>query len=532
MNIFDRIIGVFAPEKEERNLASRMRVRLLRQISNKGYDQHGASVSKKLLRGWRTQSGDADEDIVKNIPKLRERSRDLWMGVPLATGALGTIQTNVVGSGLTPNAMIAADIIGMSEDQKLEWEHRAEILWAYWAGSPKCDIRRMHNFGILQGLAILSVLMNGDAFVLLPMVERQESLFDLRVRLIEADRVENPSQKQQGKDILGGVEVDDDGCPVAYWMANRHPGGSGMGKIEHKRVEAFGKESGRRNVLHLLYPERIEQRRGVPILAPVIEALKQLGRYTEAELVAAVVSGFFTVFVKTPSPSIESLGEAVPISEQVDSADTTTLELGNGSVIGLAPGDEIQTANPSRPNSNFEGFVTAISRQVGAALGLPYEVLIKHFTASYSASRGALLEAWKYFKVRRSWLAGSMCQPVYEEFLAEAIARGHLEAPGFFDDPLVRWAYSRTEWHGPSQGQLNPLDEAKAAKVRVEEGFSTRSRETAELTGGDFEAYNAQRAKEERMRREAGLSVDSKPNSDDGGDQQDRDNDSDDGTGN
>ncbi|MBN2123621.1 MAG: phage portal protein, partial [Deltaproteobacteria bacterium] len=124
MSIFDRFIGVFAPEREEKNLASRMRVRLLRQISNKGYDQHGASVSKKLLRGWRTQSGDADEDIVKNIPKLRERSRDLWMGVPLATGALGTIQTNVVGSGLTPNAMIAADIIGMSEEQKLEWERR------------------------------------------------------------------------------------------------------------------------------------------------------------------------------------------------------------------------------------------------------------------------------------------------------------------------------------------------------------------------------------------------------------------------
>jgi capsid protein len=111
-----------------------------------------------------------------------------------------------------------------------------------------------------------------------------------------------------------------------------------------------------------------------------------------------------------------------------------------------------------------------------------------------------------------------MCQPVYEEFLAEAIARSYLEAPGFFDDPLVRWAYSRAEWHGPSQGQLNPLDEAKAAKVRVEEGFSTRARETAELTGGDFEAYNSQRAKEERMRREAGLSAEGASDPDEGGD--------------
>jgi len=504
MSIIDRVIGLVSPEREERNLAARVRVGYMRRVTAKGYDMHGASVVKKMLRGWRTQAGDPDDDIVKNLPKLRERSRDLFMGVPLATGALGTIRTNVVGPGLLPNAMIRADILGMSDDAKREWERRVEALWTYWAEGTECDARRMHGFGMLQGLVMLSVLMNGDAFVLLPLIPRGDSLFDLRVRLLESDRVENPSSKPRGKDILGGVEVDRDGCPAAFWVANRHPGGSGAGRIEHKRIPAFGDKSCRRNILQLIHPERIEQRRGVPVLAPVIETLKQLGRYAEAELAAAVVSGLFTVFVKTPAPT-EALGEAVSAAEQVDADDPMSLELGNGSLIGLAPGDEIQTANPGRPNSNFDGFVTALCRQVGAALELPYEVLIKHFTASYSASRGALLEAWKCFKIRRAWLAGSLCQPIYEEFLTEAVARGYVEAPGFFDDPLARWAYSRAEWHGPSQGQLDPLKEAKAAKVRVDEGFSTRARETAELTGGDFEAYNAQRAKEERLREEAGL---------------------------
>ena len=69
------------------------------------------------------------------------------------------------------------------------------------------------------------------------------------------------------------------------------------------RVEAWGAKTGRRNVLHIMNRERIGQRRGVPFLAPVIEALKQLGRYTDAELVAAVVSGMFTVFIEKESAS-------------------------------------------------------------------------------------------------------------------------------------------------------------------------------------------------------------------------------------
>ena len=41
--------------------------------------------------------------------------------------------------------------------------------------------------------------------------------------------------------------------------------------------------------------------------------------------------------------------------------------------------------------------------------------------------------------------------------------------------------------------------------LRVENGSSTRQRETAELTGGDLELNHRQRVKEEKMRREAGF---------------------------
>ena len=253
-------------------------------------------------------------------------------------------------------------------------------------------------------------------------------------------------------------------------------------------------------------PERIEQRRGVPFLAPVIEDVKQLGRYRQAELMGAVIGGLLTVFVTSELPK-NDMGETMaPFGEASSrSDDNQAIELGNGTVIALGEGEKIQEVDPKRPNTAFDGFITAISREIGVALGLPYEVLVKQFNSSYSASKASLLEAWKFFRTWRSWFICVFCRPIYEAWLEEAVARGRIWAPGFFEDPMIRKAYCGATWNGPAQGQLNPVQEVNAAKIRVQEGFSTRAQETAELTGGDWERNHRQRVVEEQARRDGGL---------------------------
>jgi capsid protein len=102
----------------------------------------------------------------------------------------------------------------------------------------------------------------------------------------------------------------------------------------------------------------------------------------------------------------------------------------------------------------------------------------------------------------RSWLVNDFCQPIFEEWLAEAVAKGRITAPGFFSDPAIRKAYSGAEWNGPAQSSLDPTKETQAAKMRVENGFSTRDREAQELTGGDFYKIIKQRKKEETLMKE------------------------------
>ncbi len=518
MNFIDKIVSVFSPQAALNRVGARKRL----DIINSGYSNYGASHNKKSLLGWLYHGGSANEDIQENLSTLCQRSRDLYMGVPLATSAIKTMRTNVVGTGLVLKSQIDYEYLGLTEEQAEQLENNIEREFALWADTEACDIERFDNFAELQQLAFMNWLLSGDVIALMPTTKRKGVPYDLRIRLIESDRLCTPFGKEYDPNFIGGIETNDAGETVAYHILNIHPLSYAENKApEWVRVEAFGAHTGRRNVLHIMNRERIGQRRGVPFLAPVIEALKQLGRYTDAELVAAVVSGMFAVFIQKDGNSGGgmAIGEVIPESEQVSSS-ASDIEIGNGSIIDLEEGEKANPVSPGRPNANFDGFVTAITRQIGAALEIPYELLVKNFTASYSASRGALLEAWKSFSAYRNWLAKDFCQPIYEEWLAEAVAKGRIIAPGFFSDLSIRKAYSGAEWNGPSQGLLNPVQEVQAAELRVNNGFSTRARESRELNGSDFYKNARQRKREESIMREVNGNgrADNEPKAPDGKD--------------
>lgn len=484
-------------------------------LEGQGYGRHAASSQKNSLKGWTTSLASPLEDIERNIEKLRERSRDLYMGSPIASGSLKTMVTNVVGSGLKLNATIDYEFLGMSLDEADEWETTVEREFALWSESKNCDAARMLDFDELQSLAFLTMLKSGDVLTLLPYKDRTGTPYKLTVQLIEADRCCNPHGNMfTDSKIVNGVEVDSTGEVVAYHIAQKHPKSIYSFDNNWVRIEKFGKKTGRINVIHLVRLERPEQRRGIPALAPVIETLKQVTRYSDAELMSAVISAMYTLFITSEAPKGDEIdgGLSHYDSDYDDDNDDEDIQIGNGAVNFLKEGEKVHESNPARPNTAFDGFVTSMFRQIGVALEIPYEVLMKHFTSSYSASRGALLEAWKMFKTYRSFMAKNFCQPIYEEFLSEAIATGRIYAPGFFSDPAIRKAYCGTEWNGPTQGQLDPKKEVEAAELRVKSGFSTRTREARELTGTDFFENHALRVREESVRKRDGLSDNTKDN--------------------
>ncbi|RDY30329.1 phage portal protein [Lachnotalea glycerini] len=489
---------------------------MLRDISitNSGYDESGASRTKNSMKGWNANSKSPQEDIDKNVSILRQRSRSLFTSAPIAVSAIKTSRTNIVGTGLRLRATVDADMLGMSHEKATEWNKKTQREFKLWADSKFCDSTLQNNFYELQQLVELSYLMNGDVGAIVQYDTKKKPCipYGLKIHLVEADKICTPhsygyvdlnAKASNGNRIYNGVEIDDKGAVQAYYICNAYPNSMTEANKEWKRVRAFNQVTGLPNVLMVYESERPEQYRGVPFLAPVIESIKQLTRYSEAEIMAAVINGFFTVFITTEKNPSEMLFGGVGEESQGDNlSDVGDYGLGPGMINILEPGEDIKMADPSRPTGNFDSFTSAYAKYIGAALELPCELLLKSFTNSYSASKAALEEAWKAFKMKRSWLANDFCQPIYEIFLHEAIGIGRIKAPGFFLDPLVKKAYCKAEWNGPAKGMLDPLKEVNAAEKRIKIGISTREIETIEQTGGDFDTNIQQLKYENKLMNE------------------------------
>lgn len=483
-----------------RRLADRFDPPTEKAIATDGYD--GGSMGRRQLSTFTPLGGSPDAAHLPQARTIRARSHELARNSPLALGAINTTVTSVVGTGLEAHSRVDRQVLGISEAEATEWQDKANRFFRNWA-LYDADLARTSNFYEQQSIAFRSALVGGDCFALLTSSPRPDATLHTRVQLIEAELVRNPKDVQDSDKIVAGVEFDRNRAPAAYWVANHYQGRNHTPtNPTWTRIPAFGRRTGRRNMLHIMRVLRPGQTRGVSYLAPVIEPLKQLKDYTEAEITAAVISGMYAIFIKTPSgDGFSPLKETTEAGKRNDD----NIELTPGLVAQLAEGEEPVEFNPGRPNTAFDPFVQAILRQIGVALELPFEVLIKHFTASYSAARAALIEAWRFFKARRAWLEAVFCQPVYEAVIEEAVARGLLDAPGFFDSVEIRRAYLGTEWTGDSMGQLNPKDEIAAAKERVALGVSNRAIEASEMGARDWRTIHDQLVIEERARLADGL---------------------------
>lgn len=490
---------------------------------NSGLSNGAASLTDPSFSTWSWGGGSPDDDLITNLDVVRQRSRDLALNAPVVAGLIKTLVTNTVGIGLIPEPTPDVEYLGMDNDDAAKWKRDILRVWNKFAESKSCDVCGQNNFYELTQLAFRAQIESGDVFVTLPYGDtRRDAPIDLKIQLIEADCVCNPynttayTHEDAKGDIYGGVEVGEHGNILAYWVATRHPltrrlpvmwHGHWPRRREWIRVPVWGEHSNRRNILHLMQALRPNQRRGVSALAPMVKAIKQLDRYMNAEIEAALVQSLFTMAIYTDNPA-DMAGEidmaaalspnlgALPMSSQAFYEQNGMARLGAGNITFLAPGNKTEAIAATRPYSGFEPFTSAMIKYVGASVGVPFELATMFFQTTYSASKAAMSMFAANVEVQQDYLIYDFCQPIYEAFLAEAVAAGYINAPGFFGNPMQRAAYCRARWSGPAELQIDPGKEVDAAIKRASVGLTTYQQETARI-GGDWLANAADRHREQ-----------------------------------
>lgn len=475
-----------------------------------------AGSQKRSMRGWTARTLSPKADHLPKKESLIASSRDLVMNTPLAGAAINRKVSATVGSGLALQSRIERKGLGLSDEEADAWEQNVERLWKIYAESKDVDFNRQMNFYELQRLAYYSKLLSGEVFFMTPMKMEAGGMFETRVKLIESDLCSTPTEHMYEPNIISGIKFDKSGTPIGYYFSDRFPNGKDIDyNLELQKwefVPSHDSISGFRNVHHLFTKLRPGQTHGIPFLANIIESLKMVTRLSEAKLMHNLLQTFYTVFIRnrdgvaTQEPSYDTDvlaagtdGAAGTVKIPGEPDDNHTIELGSGSIVELDENKDITLADPGRTDTGFAAFHDSLVTTLGANLGIPRDTLLLHFQASYSSMRGEMLEFYREAQNDRAAHVLDFCQPVFEMWLYEMVAKGAISAPGFMEDKIRRKFWSQAKWGGQAIGQVDPLKETKAAIERINAGLSSREDECQTINGNDWEKTYNRKVREDKI---------------------------------
>lgn len=485
--------------------------------------------SSQEMGNWLPVIRSPDAEINWFRDRMVARSRDLTRNSGWATGGITRILDNVVGTHLRLSAMpdyralaLRFGIKAFDATWAYEFQRAAEALWRNYTEHPGrwCDVTRQLTIGQQFRLGLRHKLVDGDSLVLpywLPeRVGYGGADYATAFLLVDPDRLSNPYQQMDLKHLRGGVEIDDDGVPVAYHIRSAEQN-DWYNAIEANTWERVPKEDpdGWRRVIHDFDPDRAGQHRGLGVFTPVLAHMRMLAKYYGVELQAATLAATLGTFVTSPyDPALvqDALGGDTD-SELTHYQDLRAQwaqerpAMFNGvRVPTLAPGEKIESVSAEHPHSNFGAFAHEMLCVFASATGVSVEQVTQDWSkTNYSSARAALMETWKTLMRRRHQFTTNTATPMYGAWLQEAMEMGELPlpvgAPSYVEAPA---AYSRAKWLGPARGWVDPTKEPQGTILRLESGTSTLEDEAAEQ-GKDWEEVAEQLAVERAKYKELGV---------------------------
>ena len=363
MNALDRLISVFAPEAAYR----RAQYRAAMQVTL-AYD---GAKSGRRTDGWVSGSGDVNTEVGAGLVALRNRSRDLLRNNPYASKAVNELVSNTVGTGIVPQAKTGSS----------ELDSIIDAEWPYFAEN--CDPGGQLDFYGMQSLVVRTTAESGDGIIRFRSRLQKDNLrVPLQIQALEGDYLDaSRTTGTATSPIVMGVQFNLIGQRQSYWLYDDHPGGlystNSRGGLQSRPVPAD-------QVMHTYRMLRPGQVRGVPWLAPVMLALRDLDDYRDAERLRKKTEACLAGIVTRPEGA-----SGLPIGSRSTDAKTGNMleRMYPGMIEYLKPGEDIKFNSPAA-TGGYREYLMAELQGVGAGVDVPYELLSGDLSnVNYSSDR-------------------------------------------------------------------------------------------------------------------------------------------------
>jgi len=383
-----------------------------------------------------------------------------------ARGIVLSLANDTIGTG--PRLQVLFD-----DEPCLNEQIEQEFMrWAYATKLPR-KLRTMR----------MARCVDGEAFGLFVNNERLGTPVQLDMRLVEADQIHTPNMLGTEQNQVDGIKYDALGNPIEYHVLKAHPGTDTWAIVEATEYTKWSAEA----VVHLYRLDRPDLHRGIPEITPALPLFAELRRYTLAVIRAAETAADFAAVLFTDSPAIDP--------EEVEPLDY--IDLDRGTAMTLPMGWKLGQTKPEQPTTTYGEFKQEILDEILRCLLMPHNVGVGN-SADYNYASGRL-DHQTYHKaitVDRADLEQECLDRIFSQWLYEASRIPEYLPPLPENIPH--------EWHWDGFAHVDPVKEAQAKKVLLENNLTTLAHEYAQ-EGRDWEKAIKQRGREKQALKDAGL---------------------------
>ena len=508
------------PKADFQGNGSYTNIMTLSYSGEKNLGEMGPAIDYRLdygmlrLRSWQSQ---LESDVCKTVIKR--------------------FITWVVGEGLKLQCEPQIDVLKTEgiEINKQDFSKIVEARFGLFKKSKSSDYSEMSNIDIIAANAFKNAIIGGDVLV----IQRFNGK-NITVQLIDGSHVQSPyigdnyfaTATGNGNTILNGIEIDPKGKHIAYYIRTYSPNGT-FNKYE--RIEARSKSNGLQ-MAFLVYgsKHRLDNLRGLPLLAACLETAKKMERYKEAVLGLAeeVAKTVYQVTHQAYSDGSNPLGDRlakasgfendkveIPNDVLGQQIANTVAATTNKQAVNMPVGAELKAVKNDTPIM-FKDFYQVNTDLLCATVGIPPNVAMSKYDDSFSASRAAIKDWEHTLMVERRNFAFEFYEPIFQFWLDVEILKNKINAPGYLDarnngNTVVLDAYRKTRWVGSQVPHIDPVKEVKAEREKLGEAakaipLTTVERATEVLNGGESDSNVEQFAIELAKCKELGIEIEEK----------------------